>query len=116
MQLWSQNPFQHFPNAGDYLFWDCSTDAASYSHLIAFRPQQTTVTPENTNAIVMRLVCHMILSRLPDDALSEASESLADMYFFYKTPPALPGPHHVTSYPAKMGESVMRAPLHLGDE
>jgi hypothetical protein len=117
MQLWNPSPLPLFPDVGtNYLVWDSSTDAADYSHIVAFRPQQTAVTPENTRTIVLRLLCHMIVSRLPDEALGEASECLADMYLFYKAPPALPKPHDVMSYPAKMGEFVERPPIQLEDD
>ncbi len=39
---------------------------------------------------IRRIMCHVVLGRLPDRALSEAWESLNDMEDFYSHEPAVP--------------------------
>ncbi len=53
--------------------------------------------------IKARLLCHFLLTRIPDEGLPEALESLAGMWMFYQTPtphpPALPS---ARSVPARL--------------
>lgn len=41
---------------------------------------------------MLRLLCHILIQRMPDEGLAEVSESVADLCQFYTTP-ALP-PNH----------------------
>lgn len=100
----------------DNVSWCTPTGAGTFSHFITFQPQRTTLSPEDARKVVARLLCHVILSRLPDEALTELCESLADLYFFYKRPPIPAKLPEIIAYPAKMGESVTRAPINLEDE
>jgi hypothetical protein len=67
--------------------------------------------------ILNRLLCHGLLQRLPDEALSEAMELLCGMYEFYRRPPsqppALPAP---MSIPVRMLPSVVRPVYPVTEE
>ena len=41
-------------------------------------------------SVYLRLFCHALLSRMPDDALVETRDSLVDLLDFYVQPLALP--------------------------
>jgi hypothetical protein len=67
---------------------------------------------ELPDAIKARLLCHQLLILLPDQALVEAIESLAEMWRFYRTPaldaPQLPA---VDLIPASYG-GTYAAPVY----
>jgi hypothetical protein len=123
MRLWNLNPFKTNPEAvnsvslpTDFSWCTAAIGVGTFSHFITFQPERTTLSPESARNVIARILCYAILSRLPDDALPELSESLADMYFFYKKSPIQAKFPEITICSAKIGGSVTRAPIHLDDE
>ncbi|MGH7173119.1 MAG: hypothetical protein ACRELF_00085 [Gemmataceae bacterium] len=67
--------------------------------------------------ILNRLLCHGLLQRLPDDALSEAMESLFGMYEFYRLPRYVPPPPLPRkSIPVRMGPGYVRPVFPVTEE
>lgn len=51
---------------------------------------ETFAEPEHLMLPLQRMLCHFMIDHLPDQALSELIESMADMHDFYEhRPPAL---------------------------
>jgi hypothetical protein len=84
---------------------------------VGFHRFGTFGTEELPEPILKRLICHALLQRISDDALSEAIESLSDMYEFYRhpplQPPALPVP---TSISVRMGPGYVRPVFPVAEE
>src|SRR5260370_21792765 len=66
------------------LAWGQSTTAGDFAHLLVWRPSPggttlTSLTPQ----LEKRVMCHALLSVLPDEALPKVCESLLDYYDAY---------------------------------
>src|SRR5712692_372545 len=71
----------------NYLAWGQSTTAGDFAHLLVWRPSPggttlTSLTPQ----LEKRVMCHALLSILPDEALPKVCESLLDYYDAYFGP------------------------------
>lgn len=65
-------------------------------------------TTELPDSILKRLLCHVLLQRLPDEGLDEAVESLFQMNEFYRLPRYVPpAPLPRKSIPVRMGKSII---------
>ncbi len=86
-------------------------------HRVSFHYQATSGEPDVPEPLRARLACHFLLSQLPDEGLSEALESLVQMWQFYRTPvvspPALPIPAPI---PAKFTETYIRPVFPVTEE
>jgi hypothetical protein len=79
-------------------------------------PYGTTNSFEWPETAIARLFCHAVLQKLPDNALSEAVESLAQIFEFYSSnnapmPPKLPA----QAISARWGQGYVR-PIFPVDE
>jgi hypothetical protein len=77
----------------------------------------TTDEPEMPASMRTRILCHLLLSQIPDRGLSEALESLYEMWQFYRTTPAqIPAPSKPPSLPAKLGKTYVRPEFHVSED
>lgn len=64
--------------------WHETTDAGRLEHYISFRPHlETEGFAYLPPTLLARLVCHAIISKIPDKGLPELCESLGHMIEFY---------------------------------
>jgi hypothetical protein len=86
--------------------------------IVGFHIVGTTGEPELSEGDVKRLLCHVLIQHLPEEGLSEAFESLSDMYTFYLMPAP---PMKTLAEPAKTGrgrisEAVVRPVFPISEE
>lgn len=72
----SEEPF-HFS-----IRYDVS--GGNLSHKMDFLIPETTVGQEDAEALKLRLICHVLVDLISDEALPEVLESLQDNFEFYK--------------------------------
>jgi hypothetical protein len=86
-------------------------------HVIRFPVLATCGVIDIPDAVKARIVCHVLLTQIPDEGMTEALESLGQMWEFYRTPvrqpPPLPAP---TSKPAVRGRSYTREPFRVTED
>ena len=98
-----------------HLEWCQNVTGGRLTHAITLRPTEYAGTlPEE---VLHRLLCHAIVARLNESALSEAAESLAGIYEYYRTlpqvqPPALPASGSVA---VKWGNTSERPIFHIDE-
>lgn len=91
--------------------------AGNVEHLVRFHYLDTCGETDVPEPVKARIACHFLLSQIPDEGMSEALETLAQMWQFYRTPvlppPALPAPARI---PAKLGETYVRPVFPVTEE
>jgi len=75
--------------------------------------QETAGNPEYHWAAITRMLCHMVLSLLPDRALSELSETLVDMVKFYRHEPPISSYSEPKRLHGKRGDSFTRPSFQI---
>lgn len=84
---------------------------------VQFEVQGTTSGIHDFEALFKRVVCFTLLSRLPNEGLTEMIETLRDSVEFYRASPAVE--RQLSAAPPKRalkGKTLERAPLVLEDE
>ena len=77
----------------------------------------TSSEPELPESFQIRVICHLLLSQIPDQGLTEALESLFEMRRFYRFRPAqLPAQAEPASIPAALGSSYGRPEFHVSED
>jgi hypothetical protein len=77
----------------------------------------TTDEPEVPASMRTRILCHLLLSQIPERGLSEALESLFEMWRFYREPvPEMIEPPRRESILAKLGATYDRPPFHIAED
>jgi hypothetical protein len=86
------------------LEWGQEVTGGQLFHAVTLRPTGEAYTL--SEEVLRRLLCHAIIAHLPENALSEASESLAGIYEYYRTLPPiqLPALPALAPVQAKWGE------------
>lgn len=86
-------------------------------HLISFPALATSGEIDIPDAVKARLVCHVLLTQIPDEGITEAVESLSHMWEFYRTrvaqAPQLPSP---PSIPAVYGKAYTREVFQVTED
>jgi hypothetical protein len=99
--------------------WTSVSGATVGSHILTFRAQETQgATSVPTAEFLTKVYCHAIVSTLPDEALPELAEDLADLHTKYFKP-AKPSGHLLTNsikFKARMGKSMKRPEIQLDKE
>jgi hypothetical protein len=67
--------------------WEHSIGPGRLSHKILFTPPETCDSAAAWRCYAPRVLCHLIVDRLPDDALGELCQALGQMYEFYASRP-----------------------------
>src|SRR2546427_2515796 len=71
----------------NYVAWGQSTTSGDFAHLLVWRPSPSGTTLTSlTPQLEKRVMCHALLSVLPDEALPKVCESLIDYYDAYFGP------------------------------
>jgi len=101
-----------------WMEWDEEFTGCRLSHTLSVRMRQTGEVTSLPEAACRRLFCHVLLARLPENALGEACESLSGMYEFYRSLPhvqplALPRPEPIQ---AAWGEERERPVFQLTED
>ena len=64
-----------------------------------------------------RILCHLLVSQIPDRGLHEALESLFEMWRFYRQPvPTMIEAPRLQSIPAKLGATYDRPLFHVTED
>lgn len=120
-QPWNQSPFKirifgsGTSDISADFEWDAQVGGGTVSHFITFLPQQTDPSPELFSSLRTRLLCYVILSHLPDEALREVCEALGDAYAYYQpTPLRLPSP--IVSRNSQLGNTLVRQPISFEED
>jgi len=88
-------------------------------HRICFQPLGTSREAGLTLQLQQRLICHYVLTRIPDEGINEVMESLADMWLFYAKKSIQNIPLAITSSPSKIarrGEQYTRPDFHASTD
>lgn len=98
--------------------WSEDLPGVTLSHFIRLDFQETTEVPAiNLRQTFQRLVCHILVDRLPADGLGELCESIADVYEFYI---ARPKQIQTSSQPqqikVKIGKTYERPTFKINEE
>lgn len=76
--LWGDDPIDAV------LQWHETTDAGRFDHVVSFRPHLETEGQWRVpRTFLPRILCHVIVNRLPDKGLPELCETLGQMFEFY---------------------------------
>lgn len=101
MQLLMQHPF----------------GAGHIEHRVSFHDLSTSGEAEVPEPLKVRIVCHFLLSQIPDEGMAEALETLVGMWLFYRTPvsppPALPAPVRI---PVELRKTYVRPVFPVTEE
>ena len=106
----NENPFQ-------FSFrYDVSGGSLS-SHTMNFQVPETTIGIEDTESLRLRVICHVLLDLISDEALPEILESMKEAFEFYKERPK------TDSFPTvrdklkfKLGQKQERPIFHIAQE
>jgi len=94
--------------------WEDETRSGRTFHSISYPDATNPATPA---VALVRMICHILLDRLPDKALSELLESLRSIYEFYQEPQRLPpAPPASVSFPARFGGAYVRPTSAIAEE
>lgn len=96
--------------------WSSPTESGHLQHFVTFEQQVTSDGAIFPPEEMLRLFCHVILSRLPARALNEARESLFAMIGFYGSSPEPARINDRRPVRASIVKSVQRAAITLDDE
>ncbi len=68
--------------------WQGAFAGVRFSHSVSFNVQETDETQViRLDQVIGRILCHFLVSRIPDEGLEELYESIWDILHFYKTGP-----------------------------
>jgi len=85
IQLWNLSPSNE-PAAqaipGWTLRWQQDDPGARFTHSVLIRT--TAGVPQYDRAVMLKTMGHLLLSRMPDEALTEALEGLAETYSYWQ--------------------------------
>lgn len=86
-------------------------------HMVWFHGQETGSGPVLSDNDLQRLLCHVLVNRMPEDGLPELAGSLRDMYEFYESrvvTAALPAPRREVHL--ELAEIREREPFSISEE
>jgi len=99
--------------------WCDHPSGALIAHLVRLEQQKTEGAYEfYRSSIRNRVLCHFLVSNLPNEALPELYETLGDLYSFYAIQPskrALPSPTS-QKFVAKEGKAYLRPSIRVDEE
>jgi len=73
--------------------------------------------PATRAKALIRILCHVLVDRLPEAAIFELLESLRSIFEFYQEPPHLPAlPAHPTTFTAKFSGTYVRPTFEISEE
>jgi hypothetical protein len=86
-------------------------------HLVRFHALDTVAVTDVPESAVARMICYILLARIPDEGTFEALDALATIYRFYATP-ALPAaePPAAPRIPIKLQEPYVRPVFPVTEE
>ena len=67
------------------LHWYQDVTGAHFAHFVSFEPQNRQTESNNYEPLWLRVLCHVLLNRVPEEGLQEALESLSNIYEFHNT-------------------------------
>jgi hypothetical protein len=77
----------------------------------------TSSEPEIPLSVRSRILCHLLVSQIPDRGLHEALESLFEMWRFYRQPvPTMIEAPRPQSIPVKLGATYDRPLFHVTED
>jgi hypothetical protein len=86
-------------------------------HRMSVHLSGTSSEPEPSESFQMLVICHLLLSQIPEQGLPEALESLFEMRQFYRHRPAqLPAAAEPASIPAALGKAYVRPEFHVSED
>jgi hypothetical protein len=92
-------------------------EAGATNFRVSIHFSGTTNELEVPAAMGTRILCHLLVSQIPERGLAEALESLFEMWRFYREPvPKLIEPPRPQSLPAKLGATYDRPPFHITED
>ena len=119
--LWAperSEPVIHTSTSGSELAFalSCVQDPSG-SEIHIFVPE-TSKDPLNRSALLARLVCHVLVARMPDQGLPDLCESIGDIYSFYRDRSASHSPllTQRQEVRAKLGHAYERPEFEIAEE
>lgn len=99
-----------------FLRWDAGVAGMRQTHMMRF-DHTTSRSPQTQAEILTRVLCHILVDRIPDLGLNEMSEALVQIYDFYSMPPS-PQPRLTTGqvFQATLARSEVRPVPPLEEE
>jgi hypothetical protein len=96
--------------------WDQIVTGGRLVHAITLR--QTEAGSSLSEEDLRRLACHVVIARLPEIAIREASESLAEIWEYYRTLPRVQLPPLLPPAPvqATWGETYESPIFHIDED
>ena len=106
-----------YGSTSSHVWWEAPVPGAQATCGFVFSFDETTYEPLVLQALFARLLCHILVNRIPDRGLMESCESLRDLYEAYSRPvrSALPAQTPRTVI-AKRGSVYPRPNFHVEDE
>jgi hypothetical protein len=96
------------------LHWCGETSTAEFRHAMVVRT--TTSLPQYDRSVVLRALCHYLLTKLPEDGLPDVCRSIVEAYEYYLQPPRiLRMPEH-QAVKAKSGRTYQRPSFPIAEE
>lgn len=94
--------------------WSQVVPGAEFSHRVTTTAQASEYTP----TVVLRVLCHVLINCLPEDALAELYESVVDLHDFYKnrTIHLLPAAPVQKSVPVNVTRVVTSQPFDVTED
>lgn len=81
IEQWNRSPLNREVTGTDWTFdWQQESPGAKFSHRVLLT---TAGVPQDTKAALLLTIGHLILSRMPEEGLTEALEGLAETYNFW---------------------------------
>jgi hypothetical protein len=78
------NPWQKYEAPELCLGWQREVSGGNISHAITYQIPETALQTEDTEAMRLRFVCHVLLDLISDKGLPELFESIKDNLEFYE--------------------------------
>lgn len=99
------------------LNWCGTTAAGDFQHTMVVRT--SACPPQDDWSVLMRALCHYLLTKIPDDGLPEICRSIVDTYEYYTQPPRLLKGyevHKLQAVKAKAGRTYERPSFPIAEE
>lgn len=80
--------------------------------------QETGKGTVNANAYIARILCHMLVERIPDQGIPELCDSVKNIYAFYheRSKPSVPQVTYQDAIRARLGQVRTRPDFYVEEE
>lgn len=118
IKQWDPGMLSNLVGTVDATVFGWYSETSPFTHLIFFKPPETTDEPFTMDNYKLKLACHLLVDAFPEQGLPELCDSMKDIYKFYwnrRATPVLPETV-VHSLPATRGGVYTRPEFQYGEE